>query len=134
MWRLVAGYSQILMEPYKDRSAVTDELVDVLLTPLLAEGASVIVFDQLSYSAGPLPEQLLTDPRLRLPVWVCWGDQDPGTPPKKVRIQSQNSLAQLDRRKARVLATRVRIRDAGLFCSDDIPSGTLYEDARRFRG
>ena len=35
------------------------QLVDVLLTPLLTEGASDVVFDTLSYSAGPLPEQLL---------------------------------------------------------------------------
>ena len=31
---------------------VTDELVDVLLTPLLSPGAADVVFDTLSYSAG----------------------------------------------------------------------------------
>ena len=31
---------------------VTDELVDVLLTPLLSPGAAAVVFDTLSYSAG----------------------------------------------------------------------------------
>ena len=29
----------------------------MLLTPLLTEGAADVVFDTLSYSAGPLPEQ-----------------------------------------------------------------------------
>ena len=31
---------------------MTDELVDVLLTPLLSPGAADVVFDTLSYSAG----------------------------------------------------------------------------------
>jgi len=76
---------QILKEPYYDETQVTDELVDVLLSPLLTEGADRIVFDTLSYSAGPLPEQLLQDPRLTVPVWVCWGEKDPWTPAPRVR-------------------------------------------------
>jgi hypothetical protein len=35
-------HEQILMEPYKIKSSVTDELVDVLLTPLLTSGASTV--------------------------------------------------------------------------------------------
>jgi len=76
---------QILREPYSDASQVTDELVDVLLTPLLSEGAADVVFDTLSYSAGPLPEPLLADPRLQAPVQVCFGEDDPWTPPDRVR-------------------------------------------------
>jgi len=79
-----ATVKQILKEPYYDAEQVTDELVDVLLTPLLTDGASKVVFDTLSYSAGPLPEQLLQDQRLQQPVWVCWGEKDPWTPPKRV--------------------------------------------------
>ena len=41
----------ILMEPYHVTEAVTDELVDVLLSPLLLPGAADVVFDTLSYSA-----------------------------------------------------------------------------------
>lgn len=63
---------------------MTDELVDVLLTPLLTEGAADVVFDTLSYSAGPLPEQQLADPRLQAPVFVCFGEKDPWTPPARV--------------------------------------------------
>ena len=75
---------QILKEPYHDAEQVTDELVDVLLSPLLLEGAADVVFDTLSYSAGPLPEQQLADPRLRAPVLVCWGEKDPWTPSARV--------------------------------------------------
>ena len=75
------------MEPYHVSDAVDDELVDVLLTPLLTPGASDIVFDTLSYSAGPLPEQQLSDPAFpteSCPVWVTYGDKDPWTPGKRV--------------------------------------------------
>ena len=75
---------QILKEPYYDASTVTDELVDVLLSPLLLEGSADVVFDTLSYSAGPLPEQQLADPKLKAPVLVCWGEKDPWTPSARV--------------------------------------------------
>eukprot|EP00929_Paragymnodinium_shiwhaense_P070039 TRINITY_DN35416_c0_g2_i1.p1 TRINITY_DN35416_c0_g2~~TRINITY_DN35416_c0_g2_i1.p1 ORF type:complete len:320 (+),score=69.76 TRINITY_DN35416_c0_g2_i1:277-1236(+) len=75
----------ILKEPYHDAEQVTDELVDVLLSPLLLSGSADVVFDTLSYSAGPLPEQLLQDERLKAPVWVCWGQEDPWTPGKRVQ-------------------------------------------------
>ena len=74
----------ILKEPYAVKEAVTDELVDVLLTPLLTEGAADVVFDTLSYSAGPLPEDQLARLPGDLPVWVCYGGSDPWTPPKRV--------------------------------------------------
>ena len=44
-----------------------------------------VVFDTLSYSAGPLPEPLLSDARLTVPVKVCFGEDDPWTPAPRVR-------------------------------------------------
>jgi pimeloyl-ACP methyl ester carboxylesterase len=78
---------EILKEPYAIQEAVDDELVDALLTPLLLPGASDVVFDTLSYSAGPLPEQQLSDelfPTESVPVWICYGDKDPWTPGQRV--------------------------------------------------
>lgn len=77
---------QILMEPYYVSEAVDDELVDVLLTPLLTPGASDVVFDTLSYSSGPLPEQQLSEASFpkSCPVRICYGSEDPWTPPKRV--------------------------------------------------
>jgi len=75
---------EILKEPYKVTSAIDDTLVDVLLDPLLLEGASNVVFDTLSYSAGPLPEQQLDEIPKNKPVWVTYGTGDPWTPPKRV--------------------------------------------------
>lgn len=75
---------EILKQPYRVQEAVDDVLVKVLLDPLLTEGASDVVFDTLSYSAGPLPEQQLGMFPSRKPVWVCYGKDDPWTPPKRV--------------------------------------------------
>lgn len=75
---------EILKEPYAIDEAVDDELVKVLLDPLLTEGSSQVVFDTLSYSAGPLPEQQLRQFPEGKPVWVVYGDQDPWTPGPRV--------------------------------------------------
>jgi pimeloyl-ACP methyl ester carboxylesterase len=80
---------QILKEPYAIVDAVDDVLVDVLLTPLLTEGASQVVFDTLSYSAGPLPEVQLSQFPPNKPVWVCYGQDDPWTPPGRVEALAQ---------------------------------------------
>mmetsp|Transcript_6342 Transcript_6342/g.17863 ORF Transcript_6342/g.17863 Transcript_6342/m.17863 type:complete len:424 (-) Transcript_6342:653-1924(-) len=75
---------QILQEPYAVTSAVDEQLVQVLLDPLLTPGASQVVFDTLSYSAGPLPEQQLQQFPQNKPVWVVYGDSDPWTPGPRV--------------------------------------------------
>jgi len=93
---------EILKEPYEVTSAIDDTLVDVLLDPLLLPGASNVVFDTLSYSAGPLPEQQLemlsaanpggTTGREK-PVWISYGTKDPWTPPRRVdALQSKGCV------------------------------------------
>ena len=78
---------------------VDDELVQVLLHPLLTPGASNVVFDTLSYSAGPLPEPQLqqishittTGTHTTIPIWVCYGSDDPWTPGERVEaLQSMS--------------------------------------------
>ena len=61
-------------------------MVSVLLDPLLTEGADEVVFDTLSYSAGPLPEQQLSSSSFPkdCPVCVVYGKDDPWTPAKRV--------------------------------------------------
>lgn len=79
---------EILKEPYAVTDVIDDELIDVLLTPLLTKGADEVVFDTLSYSAGPLPEQQLSSvhfpKRNDCPVWIVYGKDDPWTPSKRV--------------------------------------------------
>jgi pimeloyl-ACP methyl ester carboxylesterase len=82
-----AFIKQILRVPYARRDAVDDELVQVLLDPLLTPGSSKVVFDTLSYSAGPLPEQQLREmipTNNNKPVWICYGRDDPWTPGPRV--------------------------------------------------
>jgi pimeloyl-ACP methyl ester carboxylesterase len=68
----------VLKQAYSDPTAVTDELVDVILRPGLQPGALDVFLDFISYSTGPLPEAQLT--RLSLtncPVRILWGEDDP---------------------------------------------------------
>ena len=65
----------ILCEAYGDSAQVTDELVEAILSPGLREGAAEVFLDFISYSGGPLPEELL--PRCDVPVRMFWGDKDP---------------------------------------------------------
>ena len=80
---------KILTVPYKRIEALDDTLVQVLLDPLLLEGASNVVFDTLSYSAGPLPEQQLMNFPKDKPVWIGYGRGDPWTPAPRVEALIQ---------------------------------------------
>ncbi|MEB3213061.1 MAG: alpha/beta fold hydrolase [Leptolyngbyaceae bacterium] len=80
-FRLVARRSTVrnaLNQAYADSSAVTDELVELLLAPASDEGAADVFLAFTRYSQGPLPEDLL--PRLQCPALVIWGEADPWEP------------------------------------------------------
>ncbi|PKA62827.1 putative esterase D14L [Apostasia shenzhenica] len=68
----------ILCKCYHDKSAVTDELVQMILQPGLEPGAADVFLEFICYSEGPLPEELL--PKVKCPVLVAWGDKDPWEP------------------------------------------------------
>lgn len=55
-WQTVKS---ILQQCYGDKSAVTDELVADILQPGLLPGAAAVFLDFVTYSSGPLPEDLL---------------------------------------------------------------------------
>lgn len=103
---------EILKEPYHVTDAVDETLVEVLLDPLLTKGAADVVFDTLSYSAGPLPEQQLQDENFNKPVWVCYGLNDPWTPPDRVE-----RLVDFTDNVERVVA----LKDAGHCPHDEVP-------------
>ncbi|KAJ3684074.1 hypothetical protein LUZ61_013238 [Rhynchospora tenuis] len=68
----------ILCQCYHDTSAVTDELVQIILQPGLDPGAADVFLEFICYSDGPLPEELL--PKVKCPVLVAWGEKDPWEP------------------------------------------------------
>lgn len=69
------GVNNVLRQCYHNKAAVTDELVEIVLRPGLQPGAVDVFLDFISYSDGPLPEQLLS--KVDVPVSVLWGDKDP---------------------------------------------------------
>ncbi|NDJ19087.1 alpha/beta fold hydrolase [Myxacorys almedinensis] len=68
----------VLLKAYGRSDAVTDELVDLLLSAAKDEGATGVFVAFTGYSQGPLPEDLL--PNLSCPAIVLWGEQDPWEP------------------------------------------------------
>ena len=69
---------KILMQAYRRKEAVTDELVDIMMAPAFEEGAVDVFLAFTRYSQGPLPEDLL--PVLPCPAIILWGTEDPWEP------------------------------------------------------
>jgi pimeloyl-ACP methyl ester carboxylesterase len=67
-----------LTQVYRDRAAITDELVDILHQPSCDPGAQKVFAAILTAPPGPRPEELL--PHVRQPLLVIWGEADPWTP------------------------------------------------------
>jgi pimeloyl-ACP methyl ester carboxylesterase len=67
-----------LYQVYRDRNAVTDELIDLLYEPSCDPGAQQVFAKILTAPPGPRPEDLL--PQITQPLLVLWGEADPWTP------------------------------------------------------
>ena len=73
-----------LKQVYRDRAAVTEELVDLLYHPSCDPGAQKVFASVLSAPPGPKPEALL--PQRQCPLLVLWGEDDPWTPIQGAKI------------------------------------------------
>jgi pimeloyl-ACP methyl ester carboxylesterase len=67
-----------LHQVYCDRTAVTDELIDLIYEPACDPGAQKVFAAILTAPPGPRPEELL--PQVSQPLLVLWGEADPWTP------------------------------------------------------
>jgi pimeloyl-ACP methyl ester carboxylesterase len=67
-----------LTQVYRDQTAITDELVDILYNPSCDPGAQQVFASVLTAPPGVKPDQLLT--KLNHPLLVLWGEDDPWTP------------------------------------------------------
>ncbi len=67
-----------LKQVYRDRAAITDELVEMLYQPSCDEGAREVFASVLAAPPGPTPKELLE--RIDCPLLVLWGEDDPWTP------------------------------------------------------
>ena len=73
-----------LYQVYRDRNAVTDELVEMLYQPSCDPGAQQVFASVLTAPAGQTPTELL--PSLNQPLLVVWGEKDPWTPVAGAKI------------------------------------------------
>jgi pimeloyl-ACP methyl ester carboxylesterase len=69
-----------LKQVYGNRTAITDELVEMLYTPACDPGAQKVFATIVTAPPGPRPEELL--PQITQPLLVLWGEKDPWTPIK----------------------------------------------------
>ena len=76
-----------LYQVYRDRHAVTDELVEMLYKPSCDEGAQKVFASVLTAPAGDTPDKLLVN--LQRPLLVLWGEKDPWTPVTGASIYSE---------------------------------------------
>ena len=79
-----------LTQVYCDRTAITDELVDILYLPSCDPGAQTVFASVLTAPAGPSPAELL--PQVNCPLLVLWGEADPWTPIKGAEIFTQREI------------------------------------------
>jgi pimeloyl-ACP methyl ester carboxylesterase len=75
--------ANFLKQAYGNPATVTNELVDVILTPAFEPGAADVFLTFIQYSHGPLAEELL--PQMQRPVLILWGEADPWEPIEKAR-------------------------------------------------
>lgn len=90
---------------------IDDETVDIILQPGLQPGATDVFLDFISYSGGPLPEELLA--RCTVPTRMLWGENDPWEP-----IQMGRELA---RNAPRCVDEFVPLRGGGHCPMDQVP-------------
>lgn len=67
-----------LQQVYRDHTAVTDELIDLIYEPACDPQAPKVFATILTAPPGPRPEELL--PQVTQPLLILWGEADPWTP------------------------------------------------------
>ena len=73
-----------LRQVYRNREAITDELVEMLHGPSCDSGAQKVFASIVSAPPGPKPSELL--PQIQQPLLVLWGENDPWTPIKSAEM------------------------------------------------
>ncbi len=73
-----------LKQVYINKEAVTEELVEIIHRPSCDAGAQKVFASILTAPAGPHPSELL--PKIKAPLLVIWGENDPWTPISGAKI------------------------------------------------
>jgi pimeloyl-ACP methyl ester carboxylesterase len=83
-----------LLQVYRDREAVTDELVELIYEPSCHPGAHKVFSSVLTAPAGPKPIELLEN--VQHPLLVLWGEDDPWTPIAGAKIYQERAQSHPD--------------------------------------
>lgn len=73
-----------LRQVYRNRAAITEELVEMIYTPACKPTAQKVFAAIVTAPPGPKPSDLL--PNIHQPLLVLWGENDPWTPIKGADI------------------------------------------------
>jgi pimeloyl-ACP methyl ester carboxylesterase len=76
-----------LKQVYRNREAITDELIDMIHTPASKPTAQKVFASIVTAPPGPKPTDLL--PKIQQPLLVLWGENDPWTPIKGADVYRQ---------------------------------------------
>ncbi|KAI3785392.1 hypothetical protein L1987_44510 [Smallanthus sonchifolius] len=68
----------VLLSVYGNKDSVDEDLIQIIREPALDEGALDAFVSIVTGPPGPNPVQLM--PKIKLPVLILWGDEDPFTP------------------------------------------------------
>lgn len=83
-----------LRQVYRNHTAITDELVELLYEPSNHPGAQQVFASILTAPAGPRPSELL--PKVNHPLLVLWGEDDPWTPITGAKLYQDAAKASQD--------------------------------------
>lgn len=86
-----------LQQVYHDRTAVTDELIELIYEPSCTPGAQKVFAAILAAPPGPRPQDLL--PVVTQPLLVLWGEADPWTPIAGAKVYRELAQQAPDRVK-----------------------------------
>ncbi|MGG6297497.1 alpha/beta fold hydrolase [Leptolyngbya sp. AN02str] len=84
-----------LMQVYRDHTAITDELINLIYEPSCDPGAQKVFASILAAPPGPTPSELL--PQISQPLLVLWGEADPWTPIAGAKIYQNLAAKHPDR-------------------------------------
>jgi pimeloyl-ACP methyl ester carboxylesterase len=76
-----------LRQVYRDHTAITDDLIDLLYEPSCHPNAQKVFAAILSAPPGPRPESLL--PQITQPLLILWGEKDPWTPIRSAKFYQE---------------------------------------------
>lgn len=91
-----------LQQVYRDHTAITDELVNIIYEPSCDPGAQKVFASILTAPPGPSPAELM--PRVEQPLLILWGEADPWTPIAGAKLYEELAQQEPERVQFRAIA------------------------------